>query len=215
MDIQPVDTFVREGFAKKMTEQFRAPTLFVTSPDVLPSMKTALGNQTPSYPYIELRQQSVSDNPDAYVTHRLVRQGLAVQYSKNQFDMVRILPANFTVEATFVTNRHSSNDTNSVDGFVRRALFARRNGSLSFQINYGMTVLPITYTIDGNISTPPRESPTDLESVYKTVLNIVVHGYVSEPSLGNRGRVQQVYVGQQVVTPGGINNTQFIPFASS
>jgi len=213
VEIQPVDTFVREGFAEKMTEQFRAPAMFVTSPDAIQNLKIAIGNKTPRYPYIFIRQQSVSDNPDSYVTHRLVREGLAVQYSKNQYEMVRLLPANFVVEVTFVTNKHSGVGPDSVDGFIRRAMFARRNGSLSFKIDYGMATFPITYTIDNTLNTPARENPADLEAVYQVVMNVTIHGYVSEPMTGTRGRIQQVVVGSQTTTPGVINNQQFKPFA--
>lgn len=195
--IQPVDSFIREGVARKLTEQFRAPAIFVSAPDALKNLKLMLGNKQPEYPYIFLRQQSVAPNPDSYNAHRLVREGVPVQFSKNQFSMARILPVNFMVELTFITNKQSG-DLDSVEGFTRRYLFMRRNGAMSFTVGYGMTSLPITYTLDESVTTSPRENPADAESIYTLVTNLTIHGYISEPSLGTRGRIQDIILSDKV-----------------
>ena len=191
-----------------MTEQFRAPAIFVTSPDVLKNLKVLLGNKTPEYPYIFLRQQSVAASTDSYNSHHLSRVGVPVQYSKNQYQLARILPVNMSVELTFVTNK-MDDGLDSVNGFTRRYLFSRRNGALAFTIGYGMTSLPITYVLDETVTTGQRESPVDAESIYSIVTNATIHGYVSEPSLGTRGRIQDIILSEQI--PSAPNST-FMPF---
>jgi hypothetical protein len=208
--IQPVDGFVKDGFARKMTEQFRAPSMFVSSPDALKNLKVILGNKQPEYPYIFLRQQSVGLNTESYNGHRLVREGIPVQFSKNQFQLARVLPVKIAVEITFITNKQSGG-LDSVDGFVRRYLFACRNGSIAFTVGYGLTSLPITYTLDETVNTSPRENPAEAESVYQVVTNATVHGYVSEPVLGTRGRIQDIILSDEV-RPSLEKHSQFKPF---
>jgi hypothetical protein len=197
--IQPVDDFVKQGFVKKLSEQFRAPASFSTSPDALKSLKILLGNKAPAYPYIFVKLQSVAASQDSYNSHDLIRTGLPVQSSNRQTSMVRLLPVTMTVELTFITNKQSG-DLDSVDGFTRRYLFARRNGSLSFNIDYGSTRLPISYSLDEAVNVTSRDNPTDAESVYQIVTTASIRGYVSEPALGNRGRVQTVILDQKVGT---------------
>jgi hypothetical protein len=110
----------------------------------------------------------------------------------NRVSLARIIPTNFEIEVAFLTNKYEGIDTSSVSGFARRWLFARRNGFLTYNINYGMTQLSISYTIADTLSIPQRESPADQESIYQVTGNVTVHGYVSEPVLGERGVINQI-----------------------
>lgn len=194
MTILPVDSYIREGFSKQMIEQFRCPAAFATSVDELRTLLSMQGNSPVEYPYIFLRQSSVSMSKESYNPNRLSRQGIPVTINSDntQFQMARIIPANFEIEATFHTNRMDGNAVSSVNGFVRRWLFASRNGSLQFNVDYGLTKISVSYTLSDSVPTPPRESPTDQESVYKVVATATIHGYVSEPELGTRGRINQI-----------------------
>lgn len=211
--LQPVDSFVKEGLAQKIKQQFQAETMFVSSTDKLRQLKVVTQNAPVKYPYIFLFVQSWSAASDRYNSNRLARQGLPVRVTTgdNQFQMVRVLPVNFEVELTFITNKYDGIGLDAVDGFARRWLFARRNGSLGFTINYGMTDFPVAYTVTEALSIPPRESPVDQEPVYQVVGNLTVQGYISEPVLGTRGRIQQIILSDSVPTlnqPG----EQFFPF---
>lgn len=210
--IQSVDSFVREGFAKKITEQFRAPAIFVSSPDKLRNLQLLLGNKQPEYPYIFLTVQSMSANNDSYMANRLVRQGVPVRVSTdgNQIELARVLPTNFEIELTFVTNQYSG-ELSSVEGMARRWLMNRRNGASLFTVNYGLTDLPISYTVSDTLTIPTRENPTDQESIYNVVGNVTLHGYVSEPSLAKRGRINQVIISDVIPTI-GLANEKFISF---
>lgn len=210
--IQPVDSFIKEGFAKKMTEQFRAPAIFVSSPDKMRNLQTLLGNKQPEYPYIFLNVQTVTASNESYVTNRLARQGVPVRIStdNNQFELARIIPVNFDIEVTFITNQYSG-DLKSVEGFIRRWLLNRRNGASSFTVNYGLTNLPISYSVAEALTIPSRESPTEQEAVYPVVGSINLHGYISEPVLATRGRINQIVLSDSVPSL-GLPNEQFFSF---
>jgi len=210
-EIKPVDDFVRAGFCHYMIEQFRAPTIFVTSPDALTNLKAMLGNKQPEYPYIFLWHQTSSPNTDGYTTNRMARHGIPVTLSNDnkQFQMAKVLPTNFEIEATYVTNKMDGMGPEAVNQYMRRWLFTRRNGAINFQIDYGLSRLTIGVTLSDSISIPKRENPADTESVYQVVSNITIHGYVSEPALGTRGRINQIVLQDgPALKPG----QQFFPF---
>jgi hypothetical protein len=209
--IPPIDNFIREGFALQMKKQFRCPAIFVSSIDKLRTLQMHLGGETPSYPYIFMAIQSTSPNNDSFMSGRLARQGVPVSLNtdNNQFQMVRLLPANFEIEILYITNKYSSVDTDSVEGYVRRWLFARRNGSLGFTVDYGLTQLGITYNLVESVPLPPRENPADQESIYQITTTATVHGFISEPELGSRGRINQIVL----TDPGQLaEGSKFFPF---
>lgn len=210
--VQPVDTLVNEGLAQKIKQQFRAPAFFVSSPDKLRQLQVLQGNQPVEYPYIFLNVQSWSAASDRYNSNRLSRQGVPVRLTTggNQYELARIIPVNFEIEVTYVTNKYDGLE-DSVQGFARRWLFVRRNGSANFTVNYGLTDLPVTYTIGEALSLPPRESPTDQESAYQVVGNLTLQGYISEPMLGVRGRVSQIILSEAIPTTGKPGE-KFFPF---
>ena len=211
--LEPVDSFVRQGFASQLSKQFRCPAIYTTSPDKLRNLQTFLGNKQPEYPYIFLSIQSLGPNTDSYVTNRLARQGLQVTIStdNNQYQLVRLIPTNFEIEVTFITNKYSGHDLDCVEGFVRRWLFSRRNGSMLFNVDYGNTQLSISYTLSDSVPIAPRDTPTDQESVYQVVANATVHGFISEPELGTRGRINQIQLADAHPTV-GVTGSQFFPF---
>ena len=211
--IKPVDELIKDGFAQRMKQQFRAPAIYVSSTDKLRTLQQLQGNAPVKYPYLLLNVQSWTASQDRYNTNRLARQGVAVQLSTDgvQYQMARVIPVTFEVEVTFITNKYSGLDLDSVDGFARRWFFARRNGSVNFTINYGLTDFPVAYTVTESLTIPPREPPTDMESVYSVVGSILLQGYISEPTLGSRGRINQIVLSETVPT---LHQTgeQFFPF---
>jgi hypothetical protein len=212
MKIPPIDNFIREGFTKHIQTQFRCPAMFVSSVDKLRNLQTLQGNATPKYPYIFLSIQNIQPNLESYVTHKLSKQGIPVTVNtdNNQFMLARLIPAKFEIEVTFTTNKFSSDDLDSVEGFTRRWLFARRIGSLNFNVDYGMTKLAISYTLGDTVPIQPRENPADQESVYVVTNNATVHGYVSEPELGTRGRINQIVLTESLPPLKG--TSQYFPF---
>jgi len=178
----------------------------------LRNLQVYLGNKTPEYPYIFLRAPTIAASSESYNSRRLAAEGVPVRISTdgNQFELVRVIPTNMEFEVTFITNQYSG-DLKSAEGFIRRWLMVRRNGALAFTVNYGMTDFPVSYAIEPALTLPSRDSPTDQEAVYPVVAAITVHGYVSEPVLGNRGRVNQVVLSDSVPTL-NLPNEQFFAF---
>jgi hypothetical protein len=192
--IDPVDKFVRAGFEQHMQSQFRTPVIWTESPDALANLKAMLGNKQPEYPYIFLFESSTSPNTESYTTNRLARHGIPVTVNVDgkQFQTAKLLPTNFEIEVTFISNKYAGLDPDSVNGFVRRWWFTRRNGALNFSIDYGLSRLTVTSTVSDSLAVPKRENPADQESVYQVVANITVHGYISEAALMTRGRINQI-----------------------
>lgn len=209
--IDPVEKFIRAGLSKKMTEQFRAPAIFVTSKDMVANLKAHLGNKQPTYPYLFLFISSVSADTDSYVTHRMARFGIPVLVNDDnkQLSMVKLAPTRFEIEATFVTNKYEGLDVDSVDGIVRRWMFCRRNGDLNFKINYGLSDLAISFQMNDSLTIPQRESPADAEPTYQIVANLTLKGYVSEPAVQTRGRINEIVLGDAPPLQPG---QQFFPF---
>lgn len=217
--IQPVDALIRGGFAQKMTEQFRSPTIWTTSPDKLAALKAMLKNEQPQYPYMFLVEQSISPNHDSYASHRLARYGVPVLYSddKREVYYARLIPQNFEIEVTFITDRFDG-DLASVDGFARRWQFALRNGFLHYRLNYGLTAMDITVMLNDTLSIPSRDNPAESESIYQVVANATIKGYISEADLGVRQRVLEVEADARVASSlqqAQEGATQFFPFPSA
>ncbi len=211
--LQPVDFFVKEGLLQKVRQQFKSSAMFVTSNDKLRQLKVVTENNPVKYPYIFLNVQSWGAASDRYNTNRLSREGVPVKLTagNNQNQMARVIPVNFEIELTFITNKYDGIGLDCVDGFARRWLFLRRNGGLTFTVNYGLTNFPVTYVVGEMLTIPPRESPTDQEPVYQVVGNLTVQGYISEPVLGTRGRVQQIVLSESIPTL-NLPGEQFFPF---
>lgn len=204
--IEPVHKYVRAGFVQRMQSQFRAPGLWITSPDAMASLKSMLGEKAPTYPYMFFYPQSDGPNTESYTTNRLARFGIPVTINNDgkQFQTARLLPMNFETEVTFITN-----DYEQVEAYRNRWMFTRRNGALNFNINYGQTTLTIGTALAETISVPKRDNPADQESVYQVVANVTIHGYISEPALNTRGRVIQVVLGD---APALKTGQSFFPF---
>ena len=197
-----------------MQQAFQATSVYQTSPDRLRALQAAQNGKTPEYPFVFLNVQTWSAASGGYHSRRLSTEGLPVRLTTDngQVELVRVIPTNFEVEVSFVTNAYDTLGTKvvSVKDFARRWLFCRRNGALNFTVNYGMTNFPITCVLGENVTTAPRETPVDAEPVYTANTTLTVQGYVSEPVLGNRGRIKDIILSEEVppITPGAT----FYPF---
>jgi hypothetical protein len=115
------------------------------------------------------------------------------------------------MQIEYMTNKFDGLE-NSVRFFARRWLFARRCGYLKFNVNYGKLELPISLTLSDAVTIPELENKVETETVYKTVVNLTVHGYISEPELGVQGILQTVNVDVQVAGVADRPGYQFFPF---
>ena len=212
--LQPVDEFVFHGLSQKMQQSFQATSVYQTSPDKLKALQTVLNGKTPEYPFVFLNVQTWRAASDRYHSRRLATEGLPVRLTgdNGQVELARVVPTNFEVEVSFVTNAYDSRDQRimSVKDFARRWLFCRRNGALNFTVNYGMTNFPVTCVLGESTTMPSRETPVDAEPVYTATATLTVQGYTSEPVLAQRGRIRDIILSEEVppIAPGAT----FYPF---
>jgi hypothetical protein len=216
--IQPIDHMVLAGFQQRFQQVFGcAKCLFINANDKTKIIERIFGQGQPlEYPYAYFVIQSIGANNESYNSHAMSRRGIPVNLtSGSTIQTVRVIPTNFIVEVTYVTNKFESVEQGSVLAFVRRWLLARRIGYLKFSINYGRLQFGINQTMDESVNIPQRENIAENESSYTTVASATIHGYISEPVLGQKGRVTQVRVNSQVggVTgTGTIISTQYLEF---
>ena len=192
--LQPIDTFIKAAFEEKIRNTFLCKTVFTTGVDEVRSLQYQQGNKQPEYPYIFLTITSVASSMDRYNFNSPSRIGIPVTKTidGNRFLTARFLPVNFLVDVKYITNKYSSIDAGSIEWFIRRWNFSRRNGSLSFNVNYGQIVMSINYSLGEDISIPTREDQTQNEAVYKLTSSATIFGFVSEPETGISGRVNQI-----------------------
>jgi len=209
MKLQPIDDFVKAGFQERMQQQFKRPMIYVTSPDKSRTVEHMLDGKRLEYPYLTALMQ-LSPNTESYNPNFISRKGLVALVDADGLTAhrVRILPTNFDVEITYYTNKFSGPEDDNVSFFIRRWLFARRNGSLSFTINYGRLKSGIQVTASDQVPFTPRDAPTEGISEYQVTTSATIHGYISEPVLGTVGIVNTV----ALLEAEGLSGGQFFPF---
>lgn len=214
--IQTIDHMVLAGFQKRFQQVFNCPCLFINANDKTRVLQRIFGEGKPiTYPYAYFVIQSMGANNESYNAHALARRGVVVNVAADDLlQTVRIVPTNFVVEVTYVTNKFESVEQGSVLAFVRRWLLARRVGYLKFSINYGRLQIGINHTLEESVNIPQRENVTENETSYVTTTSCTMHGYVSEPILGRQGKVTQVRTNQQVQQKvgGQVVSSQYFAF---
>lgn len=214
--IQSIEELMLAGFQARFQQVFNCLVIYTTSTDRTRLVQRMFQGRDVVYPYAFITLQSISPNHNSYNSNSLARNGLIALTNGSQASRVRLIPMNFELEIEYITNKFQSFDPNSVLSFVRRWMFARKNGYLKFNVNYGRLAISIGTTLNSSTSTPLRESVLDAESTYKIVNTITLHGYISEPVLGSIGVIQDIDVNGVSVTAASsglpVDGFQFIPF---
>jgi hypothetical protein len=196
-EIQPLDYFVQAGFQQRFQQTFGAvKCAYVDVNDKIRIIQRVFGegNQV-QYPYAYLVVTRLAVNEHSYNPGYLSRRGIVINVSaKDTYQTVRILPADFEIECTYITNKFQAVEQGSVMSFARRWLMARRNGYLKFSIDYGKKQFGVGVTMDEAVDIPIRENITEAETSMEITVRATVHGYVSEPVLGEKGRINKLNV---------------------
>jgi hypothetical protein len=88
-------------------------------------------------------------------------------------------------------------------------LMARRNGYLKFSVDYGSKQFGVGVEMDESVTIPSRENITENETSMEITVTATVHGYISEPVLGEKGKIGKfnvnpfdtsTYLNQQIVS---------------
>lgn len=211
--IQPIENGLLSGIVSRCQETFQCLAVYGNTKDRIRVVERMRSGKKVEYPYLYLRIASVNENPEGFKSHLLSRYGLIayVEDAENVAQRVRLIPTNFVIEATYVTNAFNDTDQKSVLEFSRRWMFARRNGYLKFNIKYGnMLNIRIGVTMDESVSIPDMENKTETASEVEVTAQFTMHGYVSEPYLNPVGIIQKVDISQQITT--NPNAIEFWPF---
>lgn len=214
--IQPIDYLVLAGFQKQFQQVFGcAKCAFINASDKTKVLERLFGRGKPlEYPYAYFEIKKVGDNNTAYNAHNMMRRGMVLNVdSADTVQTVRIIPTDFDIDITYVTNKFQSVDQGSVMAFARRWLLARRAGYLKTSIDYGRMQFGVGITMDSGVSTPSLSNITDSETSFPISVSATIHGYTSEPVLGQQGKVNTFNVNGDI---GGVNgkvvSTQFFAF---
>jgi hypothetical protein len=214
--IQPIDYFIFAGFQKRFQQEFLCRCAFINQNDKTRILERIFGEGNPlTYPYAYFELQTISANDESYNANDFARRGLVINANTDStFQTARILPANFEIDITFITNKFMGVEPGSVMSFTRKWLFARRFGYLKFSIDYGLQNINIGVTNGESISIPQRENVTESETKYELKVNSKIHGYVSEPVLGIKGNAQKINLTEQVAPTKPLNviSETFHPF---
>lgn len=214
--IQPIDSYITTAFQSRFQEVFGCvKCLFINQNDKTKVLQRVFGEGVPlSYPFAYFVIQSISTNVESYNPHYLMRRGVVIDIpSDDMFYTMRILPVNIEVEVVYVTDKFDSVEQGSVMAFTRRWLLARRGGYLKFSLDFGQKQFGIGVTLPDSVNIPSRDNIVENETKYEITTSATIHGYLSEPTLGQKGKVNTFNVQSQV---GGVNgqivSTQFFAF---
>jgi hypothetical protein len=212
MEVQPIDYYILSGFQQRFQQTFGAvKCAYVNSNDKVRILQRVFGQGNEiTYPYAYLVIKSQRVNAQSYNAGYLSRRGITINVnSEDTYQTVRIMPVDYEIECTYVTNKFSSVEQGSVMSFTRRMLMARRNGYLKFSVDYGSKQFGIGVEIDESVSIPIRENITENETSMEITVMATVHGYISEPVLGEKGKIGKfnvspfdtsTYLSQQIVS---------------
>lgn len=201
--IQPLEELILAGFQSRFQQVFSCLAIYTTSSDKTRLIQRVFNGKTITYPYAFITLQNISANTNSYNSNSLARNGL-IAYSKNDLAYrTKLIPTNFEIEIEYVTNKFQGTEAGSVLTFIKRYLFARKNGYLKFNVNYGRLAISVSVTLNNSTNTPVRENLLESESVYKVTNTVTIHGYISEPALGTIGVIQNIEVDAELVNSDG------------
>ncbi|QRE00275.1 hypothetical protein [Burkholderia phage BCSR5] len=194
--ILPLEEFVLNGFASKFQQTFSCPMVVTNEHEKRKTLERLFGGKPIEYPYAFAAIESTDSAQYGYNAHYFVRRGIETVISEDGKSVatVRCMPLNFEMALEFHTNAFMGQlgDTNSVMTFIRRWNMAARAGYLKYTVNYGRLSFGINVTPSPSTTIPQKENISETENVYIVQANCTIHGWVSEPIMGNKGIIQEV-----------------------
>ena len=197
--LDTVEKFVFDGFQKRFTEVFEAKSIWATSSDKTKLLQKLFGNMASGaaetqvqYPYafFTLNTATASDvrgNLKVMSLHGLSAV-LMVDDQKRAF-RVKLTPTDFSVTVEFVTNNYQQ-----VLAYVNKWMFARTNGWLRYNVQYGNAVFTIAADLDGTVQMPQREADLTNVQEYVVTTTVTIQGFMSFATLMEQQVVDTVVV---------------------
>lgn len=202
-ELQPLENFIFSGFQQRFNEVFKCPPVWVTSTDKTKTLQKLFGNTTAGatdkvpYPYAFLTLTDFTESTDRYHRKIMNMRGMRVIVGddlKRAF-RVKLNPMDFRVQVEFVTNRYEQART-----FAKDWLFAKNNGWLAFNVQYGQLTVTIKVDVNGTVNLPSREADLDNIPEYTLTADATIQGFLSYATLMEEQLQTQVEITQYLQT---------------
>ena len=213
LKLDPVEKFVFSGLQERALEVFEAKSIWATSTDKTKLLQKLFGNVASgaaeikvTYPYMVFTLGTIAQSETRGNIKSQLMQGLqsAVKLdddSKRVF-RAKLLPIDFTTSVEYVTNNF-----NDVLRYANTWMFARANGWLRFNVQYGDAVLSIGADLESSVTIPQRDSDLTNVQEYTVTSNLTLQGYMSFAVLQEQQVVDQIQVNLALAPAGSTSTT--------
>lgn len=201
MKLVPIEHLIYEGLTQKLTKLFGTAAVVSMSNDRRKLLEKAKQGKAITYPQLLVLPKGYEENDRGLNRFYLARYGMDAIFddSGNRY-RVRLKPTLMNFEVTFITNDSGFTEKTGVQNFAKKWLFAKDNGHLKFDINYGSLKVSVHIEMDGSVGFNEAESVDQGPKEYHCVVNLTVQGYVSDPQLVLVGTVAELEVDQHVTS---------------
>lgn len=206
VDLDPVESFILAGVRQRVSETLVAKTIWVTSNDKSKALQRMFGNVAAAgaqdvkieYPYCFLKMgqfQIATDRGNVAALNLYGIKGAVIVDDQKRSFRVKLLPADIQVTLEYVTNSFQiARDAG------KRLLFARHNGWLAFNVQYGRSTIQVVCTMPEDIQIPEKEADLGTVQEYVVSTAFTIRGYLSESTLIEEQIVDNVVVVADITT---------------
>lgn len=207
LKIDPIDKFIFEGVQSRFLEVFNVPTVWTTSTDetrALDRLFDGKDRKNQRYPYAFLKMGTWDLPQDRLNNRGATLRGIPVSQSTDgkSYLSVKFLPMNFQVGVKFVTNSFRE-----VVDFARGWMIASKAGYMSFQVEYGLTVVNVTLVMETSITFPQREGSPEEVQEYVAEVGMLVQGHISEPEVKQQVAVDEIELSLALGAASGVTDS--------
>lgn len=198
--VKPIEEFIHQGLVQRFYQVFGCPLQITNSPNKKEQYVKAQGGKV-KYPFAFASISSFAlSETSGYKALSMVRRGI---YSGSSSDnlktyQLRQIPVATTFEIEFYTA-----DYRSTLNFAKSWLFSAVQGTMKFSVTYGVASVDIHIDMDKNVNVPPPDGDGfSAPKEYKTAVNMIVHGYMSDNGLNDAQAVTSIEVTGLMAGPG-------------
>lgn len=199
LTLDPIEKFIFDGLQTRFIEVFEAKAIWVTSTDKTKLLQKLFGTPAAGatetniqYPYAFLTLGSVAPSEARGSIKALnlygVRGTILTDDQKRGY-RIKLSPIDFSVTIEYVTNNYKD-----VLNYTNKWTFARTNGWLRFNVNYGGTMFSIAMDLDGTVQIPQRDADLANPQEYVITTTLTMQGYMSFATLMEQQIVDTVQI---------------------
>lgn len=214
LKLDPVEKFIFSGLQERALEVFEAKSIWATSTDKTKLLQKLFGTPASgaaetkvTYPYMVFTLGSIAQSENRGNLKAQLMQGLQsgikIDDDLKRVFRAKLLTVDFTVSVEYVTNSFQE-----VLKYSNTWMFARANGWLRFNVQYGDSVLSVGADLESTVTIPQRDSDLSNVQEYTVTSNLTLQGYMSFAVLQEQQIVDHVQV-NNVLSPDGATVTQW------